>query len=80
MFNETKIRENKVCYLDGRAQALSDLLVKMRMLRRRTININELEEVVTIACVEYEKAWNKWADESKIGGSRYDEKGHQERR
>lgn len=77
MFNESNIKENQVCYLDGKAQALSDLLFKMKVNGRHTIKDYELESVVKLACVEYEKAWNKWADYAHIGGGRFDETGNQ---
>lgn len=80
MFNENKIKENRVCYLDGRADSLSDLLHKAQVNGRKTITVRELVEQFKAEQIEYEKAWNKWADENKIGGSRYDETGCQNKR
>lgn len=77
MFNEDTIKQNQVCYLEGKAQALSDLLFKMEIKGRHTIKDYELRELVKYECIEYEKAWNKWADGAKIGGGRYDETGNQ---
>lgn len=77
MFNENNIKENQVCYLDGKAQALSDLLFKAEIAGRKTIKVDELKAVCKSACIEYEKAWNKWADYAHIGGDRFDETGNQ---
>lgn len=77
MFNENQIKENQVCYLDGRAQALSDLLFKLELSGRKTIKADELKHACKHACIEYEKAWNKWADFAHVGGGRFDETGNQ---
>lgn len=77
MFNENNIKENRVCYLDGRAQVLSDLLVKYQIKGRKSIKLKELEMAMRYECIEYEKAWNVWADSAFVGGGRYDEKGYQ---
>lgn len=77
MFNENQIKENQVCYLDGRAQALSDLLFRLEISGRKTVKADELKQACKFACVEYEKAWNKWADFAHVGGDRFDETGNQ---
>lgn len=80
MFNENKIKENRVCYLDGRADGLSDLLRSIQIKNRKTISVLELAQVIKQEQAEYEKAWNKWADENNIGGDRFDETGCQKKR
>lgn len=77
MFNENNIRENRVCYLDGRSDAISDLLHSIQRKNRKTISVLELVQVFKQEQIEYEKEWNKWADYAKIGGGRYDETGCQ---
>lgn len=61
--------------MDGKADALGLLLQDMVDEDRKTIKIDELRERAKKAFIEYEKAWNKWADEAKIGGKRYTEEG-----
>lgn len=80
MFNENNIKENQVCYLDGRADSLSDLLHKAQINGRKTITVRELVEQFKVEQTEYEKAWNKWADYAHIGGDRFDETGCQKKR
>lgn len=77
MFNEKKINENRVCYLDGRADGLSDLLHSIQRKNRKTISVLELAQIYRQEQAEYEKAWNKWADENNVGGTRFDESGCQ---
>lgn len=77
MFNESKIRENKVCYLDGKSDALSELIHHIQTKNKKTISLLELVGMYKQAQIEYEKEWNKWADYAHIGGGRYDETGEQ---
>jgi len=77
MFNEKTIKENQVCYLDGRSDSLSDLLHAIQRKNRKTISVLELVQVYKQEQIKYEKAWNKWADENNIGGTRFDETGCQ---
>lgn len=80
MFNEKKINENRVRYLDGRADGLSDLLHSIWRKNRKTISELELVQIYQQEQAEYKKAWNKWADENNIGGDRFDETGCQRKR
>ena len=75
MFNENKISENRVCYLDGKADAIAELVMTLQIKNRRVIKLDELERLAKSLNIEYERAWNKWADKARIGGSRYDETG-----
>ena len=77
MFNENQIKENQVCFLDGKAQVLSDVIFRLEISGRKTIRVDELKTICKQACIEYEKAWNKWADYAHIGGGRFDETGNQ---
>lgn len=71
MFNEKKISENRVCYNEGKVDMLRDILFKMELKGRKTIKFKELEELFTEKQKMYEMSWNMWADQNKIGGTRY---------
>lgn len=75
MFNENKIKENRVCYLQGKANMLGIIKFEMLIEGRKVLKLSEIERLLTEHQAEYERAWNKWADESNIGGSRFDETG-----
>ena len=76
MFNETKIRENQVCYLDGKRDGLRDLLYYMERKGRKTLRFREIEGLFLLNDMKYKKHWDDWADANKLGGTRFrDEEG-----
>lgn len=80
MFNEVNTSENKVCELQGRQEMLRDLLHELELRGRKTFTFDELVKRYEVASIEYEIAWNEWADLAKIGGGRYDCKGKGDKR
>ena len=80
MFNENRIKENRVCYLQGRADMLGEIQFEMLLKNRKVLKLSEIEGLLTEKQAEFECAWNKWADESNIGGSRFDETGRGEKK
>lgn len=80
MFDEKRIEDNRVAYLRGKADAVADLYLTMLANNRTTIKDWELKDVVREKNMEYERAWNKWADDNKIGGSRFTGEGKGEKK
>lgn len=77
MLDEYNIKSNKVCYLDGYACGLGEFIFNASQAGKNTVKLDELVAAYKHAQAEYERAWNKWADENHIGGSRFDESGEQ---
>ena len=75
MLNEDTIKQNSVCYKQGKADMLATILFEMKLKDRKSIKLSEVELLMTEYQADYEKAWNAWADYTKIGGGRFDETG-----
>ena len=75
MLNEDTIKQNSVCYKQGKADMLNTILFEMELKDRKSIKKSEVVALLTEYQIDYEKAWNAWADYSHIGGSRFDETG-----
>ena len=76
MLNELRIKENKAVERRGRAEMINDLLMFLETRSSKAIKLDDLKYFATKEQANYERAWNAYADEAKIGGRRYDETGN----
>lgn len=75
MLNEDTIKQNSVCYKQGKADMLNTIWFEMALKGRKSIKKSEVLALLTEYQIDYEKAWNAWADYAKVGGGRFDETG-----